>query len=173
MSHLRRCSSTWHSGMVLCWSDRPLDGPVDGYSFEAVAKEFQMGLEAVARSWETSQDSCLVELWLHWHIGSSLCALPWRCYDSTGSGGVGAMPLHSRNVCATSGFMFLQSLTLLSLLPVLRMYLRLLKILGFFFIKMALQIWHFTLFSVSSTYQGVQLLTMPVVIVVWATTTLI
>jgi hypothetical protein len=126
--------------MVLCWSDRPLDGPIDGCSCEAAVEEFQMGPEAAARFWEAPQDLCIVELWLPWHIGSSLCALPWECCGSAGSGGVGAMPRHPQNASATSDFMFLQSLTLLCLSSVLLMYPRWLNILTFFFVKMFPQI---------------------------------
>jgi hypothetical protein len=54
-------------------------------------------------------------------------------------------PHHPQNARATFGFMFLQSLTFLSRTPLLRMYPRWLNIFPFFFMKMSLQIRHFTL----------------------------
>jgi hypothetical protein len=131
-----------------------------------------MGPQAAARFWEVPQDSCIVKRWLPWHIGSSLSALPWRCCNSAGSGGVGATPPHPRVACNTSSYMFLQSLTLLSRAPLLQMYPRWLNILVFFFVKSSLQIWYCTLPSPNSTYQGVQSLVGILVIVVWAEPTL-
>jgi hypothetical protein len=45
MSHLRCWSLVRHSGMVLCWCERALDGPIDASNYKAVAEEFQMVLE--------------------------------------------------------------------------------------------------------------------------------
>jgi hypothetical protein len=139
-----------------------------GCSYKVVPEEFRMGLQAAARFWEAPQDACIVELWLPWHIGSSLSALPWRCCDSASSGGAGVKPPHPRNACNTSGFMFLQSLTLLSRAPLLGMYPRWLNILEFFFVKASPQIRHCILSSPKSTYQGVQSLAGILVIVIWA-----
>jgi hypothetical protein len=88
-----------------------------------------MAVEAAPRFWEAPLDLCIIELGLPWHIGSSLCALCWRCCNSTGLGGAGAMPPHPRNTRATFSFMFLQNLTLVSLSPLLQMYPRWLNIL--------------------------------------------
>jgi hypothetical protein len=78
----------------------------------------------------------------------------------------GAKSPHPRNACNTSGFMFLQSLTLLSRALVLGMYPRWLNILEFFFAKSSPQIRHCILPSPKSTYQGVQLLARVLVIVI-------
>jgi hypothetical protein len=167
MSHLRRWSSACNTRMVLCWSDRTLDSPVEGCTYEAIPEEFQMGPQDAARFWEAPQDPCIVELWLPWHIGSSLSAQPWRCCDSTGSGRIGAIPPYSRNARNTSGFTFLQSLTLLCRALVLGMYPRWLNILEFFFVESSSQTRHCTLVGFGkSTYQGVQLLTWVFVIVI-------
>jgi hypothetical protein len=66
----------WHSRVVFCWCDHALDGPVDAGNYDAAAEEFQMALEAIARFWEAPQDSCIIELGVPWHIGSSLYTLP-------------------------------------------------------------------------------------------------
>jgi hypothetical protein len=151
-----RWSSTFNTGMELCWSDRALDGPVEGCSCEAVPEEFQMGPQDAARFWEAPQDACIVELWVPWHIGSSLSVLPWRCCNFAGSGGVGATLPHPWNARNTFSFTFLQSLTLLSHAPVLGMYPRWLNILEFFFVKSSPQTRHCTLvLFCKSTYQGV------------------
>ena len=173
MSYLRCCSSACNIGMVRCQNDRALDNLAEGCSCKAVPEEFWMGPQTAARFWEALQDMCIVELWLHWHIGSSLSALPWRCCDSTGSSRSGAIPPHPQNACNTFDFTFLQSLTLLSHTPVSRMYPRWLNILEFFLAKSFPQIRHCTLAVFgTSTYQGVQLLPLVLVIVTWATTTL-
>ena len=154
MSHLCRCSLACSTGMVLCWSNCVLDGPARGCSYKAVLEEFCLGSQATARFWEAPQDACIIELWLPWYFGSSLSALPWRCCDSVGSSGVGAKPPHPQNARYTSSFMFLQSLTWLSCVPMLGMYPRWLNILKFFFEKSSPQIRHCTLSSHKSTYQG-------------------
>jgi hypothetical protein len=172
MSYLCCWSSACNTRMVLCWSDRIVDGLVDGCSCEAVPEEFRMGPQAVVRFWEAPQDACIVELWLPWHIGSSLSALPWRCCNSAGSGGVGAKLPHPQNARNMSSFMFLQGLTLLSHAPVLGMYPRWLNMLEYFFMKWSPQIKHCILPFSKSTYQGVQSLVGVLVIVIWAATTL-
>jgi hypothetical protein len=75
MSYLLGCSSTWHSGMVLCWRDRALEGPIDANNYEAAVEEVQVALATGERLQEAPQDSCIVEFRMPWHIGSSLCAL--------------------------------------------------------------------------------------------------
>jgi hypothetical protein len=62
--------------MVLCWRDRALEGPADAGNCGAVAEEVQMAPTTGGRFCEAPQDSCIVELGVPWHMGSSLCALP-------------------------------------------------------------------------------------------------
>jgi hypothetical protein len=165
MSYLRLWSSAWYLGMVLWWYDYVLNGPIDTGSCKGAAEEFQMAPEAAGRFWEAPQDMCIVELGVPWHIGSLLCALPWRCCNFAGSGRVGTMPMHSQNAHATSAFIFLYSFTLGSLSPILRMYPRWCNILNFFSANESLQIRHVTLISSSSIYQGIQSLVLSLVIV--------
>jgi hypothetical protein len=58
---MRHWSLVWHLGVVLCWHDCALDGPVKANNCEAVVGEFQMAAEAAVRFWKAPQDSCIVE----------------------------------------------------------------------------------------------------------------
>jgi hypothetical protein len=48
-----------------------LDGPVNVGNCKAIVEEFQMATEETVRFWEASQDSCILKLEVHWHIGST------------------------------------------------------------------------------------------------------
>jgi hypothetical protein len=75
MLRLNHCSLPWYFGMVICWHDLALNGPLNTSFYKAVVEVLGMDTKGAARILEGLQVLYMVDVIMPWQVDSSLCIM--------------------------------------------------------------------------------------------------